>query len=413
MKRKFFACPSLWAFAALVLLGVFAPVLTNGNPSDPVGAPFARPVWWSFGLPQPAECSFSWGEGGAFSSSGFPVPPVFEGTAVCFEWENQPPEIFSLIGEIRANPSDEVCVLWSTPRGQFCLLRASGQSAYWLNMDARDMLFKQMLGLPLIGKGTAALFPLQGGYRLSVSGAESGSLKLSLPGGRHGLLGTDQRGRDVWALLLYGIRTSLLIGICAAAVSTLLGLGFGLAAGYIGGMTDTAIMRTVDVLMSIPTLPILMILAALWGKGLWQLVLILSIFSWMGTARSVRALVLSARESPWVEGLKALGARRSYILWRHLVPEAAPLVLANLALGVPGAVLAEAGVAFLGLSDPGMISWGRMLHEAHSFGAFTEGAWWLLLPPGLGIAALCLIFMGIGRYLEECIDPRLGGKENA
>ncbi len=156
-----------------------------------------------------------------------------------------------------------------------------------------------------------------------------------------------------------------------------------------------------------------MVLAGVWGKGLWQLVLILSIFSWMGTARSVRALVLTVRESPWIEGLRALGAKRRYIIRRHLVPEAAPILLANVALGVPGAILAEAGLAFLGLSDPRLISWGRMLHEAHSFGAFTEGAWWLLLPPGLGIVALCLIFMDIGRYLEEKIDPRLGSEKNA
>lgn len=92
------------------------------------------------------------------------------------------------------------------------------------------------------------------------------------------------------------------------------------------------------------------------------------------------------------------------------MPETAPILLANIALGVPGAILAEAGLAFLGLSDPRLISWGRMLHEAHSFGAFTEGAWWLLLPPGLGIVAVCLIFMDMGKFLEEKIDPRLGGK---
>ena len=111
-----------------------------------------------------------------------------------------------------------------------------------------------------------------------------------------------------------------------------------------------------------------------------------------------------------MESLRALGAKRSYILARHLVPETAPVLLANIALGVPGAILAEAGLAFLGLSDPRLISWGRMLHEAHSFGAFTEGAWWLLLPPGLGIVAVCLIFMDIGKFLEEKIDPRLGKK---
>ena len=271
------------------------------------------------------------------------------------------------------------------------------------------MLFKQQIGVPLIGSSLNKLFPSRGSYVLDVSGADSADLKLSLPGTRHGLLGTDPRGRDVFLLLIYGIRTSLIVGIAATLIAGFLGLGLGLTAGYVGGWTDALIMRSVDILLSIPTLPILMVLAGIWGKGLWQMVLILSVFSWMGTARSVRSLVLTVRESPWVEGLKALGAKRSYILFRHLVPETAPILLANLALGVPGAILSEAGLAFLGLSDPRLISWGRMLHEAHSFGAFTEGAWWLLLPPGIGIVVICLIFMDIGRYLEERIDPRLGG----
>ena len=293
------------------------------------------------------------------------------------------------------------------------LATLTGQSEYWLNLDARDMLFKQKLGLPLIGSAAPFLFPARGEYQLRLDGVDSANLELSLPGGRAGLLGTDQRGRDVFALLVCGVRTSLIIGISATVISCVLGLAFGLAAGYIGGLTDALIMRAVDILLSIPTLPILMVLAGVWGKGLWQLVFILSVFSWMGTARSVRSLVLTVRESPWVEGLKALGAKRSYILWRHLVPETAPIMLANLALGVPGAILSEAGLAYLGLSDPRLISWGRMLHEAQSFGAFTEGAWWLLLPPGLGIVIICLIFMDMGRWLEEKIDPRLGGGKDA
>jgi peptide/nickel transport system permease protein len=129
----------------------------------------------------------------------------------------------------------------------------------------------------------------------------------------------------------------------------------------------------------------------------------------MGTARTVRAMTLTLRDAPWVEGLRAIGAKRNYILFRHLVPEAMPLLLANIALGVPGTILAEAGLAFLGLSDPRLPSWGRMLHEAHTFGAFTNGAWWMILPPGLGISAVCLIFMDIGRKFEERADPRLKG----
>ncbi len=389
LRRK-----SVILLICIFFAGFIGPALMGGHPSDVVGAPFARPVWWNSQLPLSSE--YSVGNDGAV-----------------IEWKKLPPEIFALNGKITADPGSRVRIIWSTTEGDMLLDTLEGSGIYWINMDGRDMIFKQKLGLPLIGKSTEHLFPSNGRYEIRIEGASETDLILYLPGGRQGLLGTDQRGRDILTLLIYGIRTSLTVGISATLIASLLGLGLGLATGYIGGWFDSAVMRAVDVLLSIPTLPIMMVLAGLWGKGLWQLVLILSIFSWMGTARSVRALVLTVRESPWVEGLRALGAGRGYILWRHLVPEAAPILLANVALGVPGAILAEAGLAFLGLSDPRLISWGRMLHEAHSFGAFTEGAWWLLVPPGLGIVALCLIFMDIGRYLEEKIDPRLGSAKNA
>ena len=389
VKRK-----SVILLICIFLIGFLGPMLMAGHPSDVKGAPFARPVWWNAKLPLSSE----YGVGD---------------TTVEISWNKLPPEIFALNGRITADPEKEVRIIWSTPLGEKTLDTLMGSDLYWINMDGRDMIFKQKLGLPLIGKSVEHLFPSGGKYSIRIEGAEESELSLSLPGGREGLLGTDQRGRDVLTLLIFGIRTSLIVGISATLIASLLGLGLGLATGYIGGLFDALVMRSVDVLLSIPTLPIMMVLAGLWGKGLWQLVLILSIFSWMGTARSVRALVLTVRESPWVEGLRVLGAKRGYILRRHLVPEAAPILLANIALGVPGAILAEAGLAFLGLSDPRLISWGRMLHEAHSFGAFTEGAWWLLIPPGLGIVALCLIFMDIGRFLEEKIDPRLGSGRNA
>ncbi len=414
--KGLFGRPSLWLFVCIVLAGLFGPAVLGVNPADPVGAPFARPEWWGRGLPSNKSVSFDAGAAGVLlRGEGFTKDdaPVAEGTGFSFKWRGESPEIFALEGEISAAPSEAVSVVWCAGTREFELAKLRGRSRYWLNLDARDMIFKRTLGLPLIGRGVEELFPRDGLCELRVTGAADFRLKLSLPGRRCGLLGTDQRGRDVFALLLNGIGTSLTVGISATLAATLLGLGFGLTAGYVGGAVDAVIMRAVDVLLAIPTLPILMTLAGIWGKGLWQMVLILSLFSWMGTARSVRALTLTVRESPWVEGLRALGARKSYILRRHLVPETAPILLANLALGVPSAVLSEAGLAFLGLSDPRLISWGRMLHEAHAFGAFTEGAWWLVLPPGLGIVAICLIFMDIGRFLEEKIDPRLGGEKHA
>jgi peptide/nickel transport system permease protein len=315
-------------------------------------------------------------------------------------WNYKAPIRLSVTGHM-----DGGLLEWRTPGGTFTLAAGSGD----LDLDVRDISFKRMLGFSPFEDVTRALFPSEGEYVLSLSGG-GGDVEMKAEGGRWGWLGTDQRGRDVAALLIRGIRISLIVGIAATLISTVLGMSLGLLSGYAGGLTDALIMRAVDVLLSIPTLPILMIFAGIWGKGLWNLVAILSVFSWMGTARTVRAMTLSLRDAPWVEGLRAIGARRNYIIFRHLVPEAMPLLLANVALGVPGAILAEAGLAFLGLSDPRIPSWGRMLHEAHTFGAFTNGAWWTVLPPGIGISLICLIFMDIGRKLEERADPRLTAK---
>jgi len=315
------------------------------------------------------------------------------------EWEYEPPMRVSLTGRL-----DHGFVAWDTPLSQFILTDNPGE----LDLDARDIPFKRALGVNPFDDLPSILFPSRGTYLLSLVGA--GEITMKIEGGRWGWLGTDHRGRDAFTLFLRGIRISLIVGIAATLIATILGLSMGLLSGYAGGMTDTFIMRIVDVLLSIPTLPILMLVAGMWGKGLWNIVFVLAAFSWMGTARTVRAMTLSLRDVPWVENLRAIGAKRNYILFRHLIPEAMPLLLANVALGVPGAILAEAGLAFLGLSDPRVPSWGRMLHEAYTFGAFTSGAWWVIVPPGLGISVICLTFMSIGRKLEELADPRLARK---
>ncbi|MFA0888379.1 MAG: ABC transporter permease [Synergistales bacterium] len=389
---------SMWVLLILLFSGFVLPLFLAGDPRQPVASPFAKPAWVDRKQP-PAMV--------------FPVPSG-EGRTVPWSWEA--PRGLSISGEVvfAAVPS-EARLIWETPSGDLLVLAdLSGQRKAVLDLDARDMAFRASLGLSPFDESLEGLFGGHGKIRVRIESetpVESSTLSVRIPGERWGLFGTDQRGRDVFRLFLAGIRVSLLVGILAVLVSTLIGLTAGLFGGYVGGVADALLMRTVDVLLSIPILPILMVLAALWGKGLWQLVLILGLFSWMGTARTVRSMTLSFREAPYVEGLRALGAPTPYILIRHGVPTVLPLLLANIALGVPGVILSEAALAYLGLSDPRVISWGRMLHEAQSFGAFTSGAWWLLLPPGLGIALLCLVFMDLGRALEEWADPRLkGGK---
>jgi len=378
----------------LLLLAIVGPgFLGEGGIKAP---PYSRP-WW---LARNVASTIT------LHASVTPAPetPIFEPWAIWpssesiwLDWEyDEPPMRMSLTGRLY-----DGFVVWYTPHGSFVLADSPGE----LDLDARDIPFKRALGVNPFDDLAPVLFPSRGTYTLSLVGG--GEITMIIEGGRWGWLGTDHRGRDAFTLFIMGIRISLIVGIAATLIATVLGLSTGLLSGYAGGVTDTIIMRIVDVLLSIPTLPILMVVAGMWGKGLWNLVLVLAAFSWMGTARTVRSMTLSLRDAPWVENLRAIGAKRNYILFRHLIPEAMPLLLANIALGVPGAILAEAGLAFLGLSDPRVPSWGRMLHEAYTFGAFTTGAWWVILPPGLGISMICLAFMSIGRKLEEHADPRL------
>lgn len=387
--RHLLARWSFWCLLLLVLTALFAGRLFDAPPEREVAAAFSKPLWIERDLPPTKEFRLS-----------------ADTPSLRFDWRYAPPSRLSL----RIDPSVGQTgrfVEWRKPGAPEPLHLAPLRGGF--EADGRDIAFKRSLGLPPFGDAAASLFSERGSYELALSGEGGfeGEVVLKLEGGRWGLLGTDQRGRDVAALFVAGVRVSLIVGIFATLLATFLGTSFGLAAGYLGGWIDGLLMRIVDLLLSIPLLPVLMALAALWGKGLWQLVLILSVFSWMGTARTVRALVLTLRDAPYIEGLRGLGAPPGYILRKHLLPETLPVLLATMTLGVPGAILSEAGLSFLGLSDPRVISWGRMLHEAHSFGAFTAGAWWMLLPPGLGIALLCLVFLDLGKFLEEKVDPRL------
>ena len=385
-------------WSALALLVLLLAALVSDRlapfPTREVGAPFSKPLWADRNLPPSSEYDLN-----------------AQTKAALFEWTYAPPSNIVVAGEGFASPHSDWKLLLTVPGGGTRTLAAPAatRTADAFLLDGRDLSFKRALGLTPLANIPRTLFATPGRYELAISGdiPPAATISVRLTGGRYGLFGTDGRGRSVWAVFLTGIRISLIIGVSATLVASLLGLTAGLAAGYLGGATDQILMRPVDVLLSIPTLPILMVLASVWGKGLWQLVLILSIFSWMGTARTIRSMTMTLRDAPFVEGLRGIGARPWYIIARHLVPEALPLLLATVALGVPGAVLAEAGLSFLGLSDPRILSWGRMLHEAHAGGAFTAGAWWVLLPPGLGISLLCMIFLDIGRTLEEIVDPRL------
>jgi ABC-type dipeptide/oligopeptide/nickel transport system permease subunit len=228
---------------------------------------------------------------------------------------------------------------------------------------------------------------------------------LTFQGRVWGILGTDQYGSDLWSQLVYGSGISLYVGLLAAILSVILGLIVGLAAGYMGRYVDELLMRFSDMLLVIPTLPLLIVLIAVIGPALENLILVTGLLGWMGFARLVRSQVLTLKERPFVEAAKAVGAGKIHIMSKHILPNVVSLVYVSLATSVPGAIVAEAALSFLGFYDPNRMSWGRMLFEAQATGGVNY--WWWVIPPGLCIAVLAIAFIMLGFALDEVFNPRL------
>lgn len=219
-------------------------------------------------------------------------------------------------------------------------------------------------------------------------------------------LGTDDGGKDVLSLFIYGTRVSLIVGFAASAITVLVGGLVGLLAGYFGGRAASVLMGVTNIFLVIPDLPLYVVLVALLGPSIYNIILAIAIIGWTGTARLVYAQTLSVKERQFVLRARAIGAPPWHILRRHVLPMVLPLLLAQNALAISGAILAESGLAFLGLGDPTLISWGTMLNFAFGRGAISVGAWWALLPPGLGIIWVVLAWTLLGYVIEEAINPR-------
>jgi len=222
-----------------------------------------------------------------------------------------------------------------------------------------------------------------------------------------GLLGTTNWGADAWSQLIYGSRISIMIGILATSLATAVGVIVGMVAGYFGGKVDEVLMRVVDFLLVIPGLPLMMVLAAFLGASIQNIIIVIAILGWTGTSRLIRSQVLAEKNKAYVESARAIGASDTYIMFRHILPNVTPILFANITLGVVGAILSEAGLSFLGLTNPEDPSWGRMLADARTGGAFSTGAWWVVLFPGLMITLLSLSFTFVGHTLDQVLNPRL------
>jgi peptide/nickel transport system permease protein len=257
---------------------------------------------------------------------------------------------------------------------------------------ARRLSLARWLGLALLLPGLIAA--LTAPYLAPYDPFANSGASFRPPSAEH-WLGTDDLGRDVLSAVIYGARTSLIVGASVALLTLLLGASLGLISGYVGGWLDELLMRLTELFQILPRFFLAIAVVALFGNSLLYLVLVLALTSWSGLARMARAEALSVRERDYILAAHAVGISPAGILWRHILPNAIQPLLAATSLVVGSAILTEASLSFLGLGDPNTISWGYLLSNAQPF---IRRAWWLPVFPG---TALALTVLGLSLALED------------
>lgn len=230
---------------------------------------------------------------------------------------------------------------------------------------------------------------------------------LIIGGKVYGMMGTDELRRDLSIGLLWGTPLALFIGITVSIGSVILGLLYGVYAGYKGRATDEVLMRFNDIIYAMPALPLLIILAVTIGNSIFLMVGFLVIFGWVGIAKVSRSMALQIKTLQYVEASKLMGQKDHKIIFKHMLPQLLPYAFASIAISVPAAITTEAGLSFLGLGDPTFPTWGQILHDASSYSAAARGMWWWILPPGIMIAITGLAFVFMGQAMDVIVNPRL------
>jgi len=298
-----------------------------------------------------------------------------------------------------ANPERAELTVWNT-RQIWRLYRSNWQGMVGLSI----MIFFM---------GMALLAPFLANHALLDPTAQIGRPFAPPSASYYHWFGTTEQGMSVLAQFIWSSRISLAVGLFATVISTVLGAGVGIMAGYYHGWSSEVLMRLTDAFLVIPWLPLAMVLAAAWGQNYWVIVLIIGITSWPGTARVVRADALRVRELQFIERGRAIGSSDWHIMQKHILPNVFPLIFANTVLVVAIAILSETTLSFLGLGDPLNFSWGTMLHYAWESGAAGLPAWWYLLPPGIAIVLVVLAFTFMGTAFDEVLDPKLRKREES
>lgn len=255
--------------------------------------------------------------------------------------------------------------------------------------------------------------PLKGEYKINlkviVLGKDSyfQDPEIVVSGRIFGLLGTDDAKRDIWSGIVVGTKWAIFIGLLTAFVSIAVGIIYGVTMAYFGGWLDSLMMRIYEIFVSIPMLPVLVVFSAVFSPSLWILILFMCVFYWTGPVLTVRSMALQIKEETYIEAAHALNASTGRIIFKHMIPQLIPYAFANMALSVPGAIVAEASISLLGLGDASVVTWGQILHGAMKSSAVLKGLWWWVVPPGLMIALLGMTFAFLGFSMDKILNPKL------
>lgn len=225
---------------------------------------------------------------------------------------------------------------------------------------------------------------------------------MAAPGSGH-WLGTDDLGRDVYNMLVEGTRVSLVVGIIAALISGIIGVVFGAVAGYCGGRIDRIMNEVINIFMMLPSFFLVLIIVALFGSSMLNVMIVIGLTSWPSNARLMRAQAMSLRERTFVKSASAIGESHASIIFRYIVPNGIFPVIANTTMNIGGAILTEASLSFLGLGDPNVVSWGQMINQGRGY---ILNGWWVATFSGLAILVVVLIFYLIGDGISDQVNPK-------